>query len=127
MAVRLARQRRHDVGRADPAGVVPRARDVFAGDPARSAWHAELIGKLSRQTCTPDTARALADIWYQTDVRGALPSVQVSALLTAQISSDEGVADRQGSHCGSGITYVERGEYELKGVPDSWWLYTVGR
>ncbi len=28
---------------------------------------------------------------------------------------------------GSGITYVERGEYELKGVPDRWRLYAVTR
>ena len=28
---------------------------------------------------------------------------------------------------GSGITYVAHGEYQLKGVPDKWWLYAVAR
>jgi len=32
----------------------------------------------------------------------------------------------KGLVAGSGITFVERGEYELKGVPDRWRLYRVG-
>lgn len=48
------------------------------------------LGRLSRQTCTPDTARALADIWYQTDVRGALPAIQSPCLL---INTGESEAD----------------------------------
>jgi class 3 adenylate cyclase/pimeloyl-ACP methyl ester carboxylesterase len=52
-----------------------------------AAW----LGKLSRQTCTPDVARALAEIWYQTDVRGALPAIQAPSLL---IHTSETDADR---------------------------------
>ncbi len=37
--------------------------------------------KHSRHTATPDVARELTRIWYETDVRGALPSVQAPALL----------------------------------------------
>jgi class 3 adenylate cyclase/pimeloyl-ACP methyl ester carboxylesterase len=52
-----------------------------------AAW----LGKLSRQTCTPDTARELAEIWYQTDVRGALRAIQAPSLL---IDTSETNADR---------------------------------
>jgi class 3 adenylate cyclase len=31
----------------------------------------------------------------------------------------------KGLVAGSGITFEERGEHELKGVPDSWRLYAV--
>jgi class 3 adenylate cyclase len=39
------------------------------------------IVKQTRSACTPDVARELARIWYETDVRGVLPSVQVPTLL----------------------------------------------
>jgi pimeloyl-ACP methyl ester carboxylesterase len=35
----------------------------------------------SRNACTPDVASELARIWYETDVRGILPSVQTPTLL----------------------------------------------
>lgn len=35
----------------------------------------------SRNACTPDVARELSTIWFETDVRGVLPSVQVPTLL----------------------------------------------
>ena len=35
----------------------------------------------SRNACTPDVARELSRIWYDTDVRGVLPSVQTPTLL----------------------------------------------
>jgi class 3 adenylate cyclase/pimeloyl-ACP methyl ester carboxylesterase len=41
----------------------------------------EALAMISRNTCTPDVARELARIWYETDVRGVLPSVQVPSLL----------------------------------------------
>jgi class 3 adenylate cyclase len=44
---------------------------------------ARLAAKLSRHTATPDVARELARIWYETDIRALLPSVQVPALLMA--------------------------------------------
>jgi class 3 adenylate cyclase len=37
--------------------------------------------KLSRHTGTPDVARELSRIWYETDIRSILPSVNVPALL----------------------------------------------
>jgi class 3 adenylate cyclase len=40
--------------------------------------------KLSRHTCTPDVARELSRIWYETDIRSVLPSVNVPALLLDQ-------------------------------------------
>ena len=48
---------------------------------ALAADDAPLVSMLSRQTCTPDVARTLADIWYQTDVRGVLPAIQAPTLL----------------------------------------------
>jgi class 3 adenylate cyclase/pimeloyl-ACP methyl ester carboxylesterase len=58
----------------------------FIEDQALEAHHldpslAGFISKASRATCTPDVARALMDVWYQTDVRGALPAVQAPTLL----------------------------------------------
>jgi class 3 adenylate cyclase/pimeloyl-ACP methyl ester carboxylesterase len=41
-------------------------------------------GVMSRHTGTPDVARELDRIWYETDVRGVLPSVQAPALLIAR-------------------------------------------
>jgi len=42
-----------------------------------------IVGMLSRHTTTPDVALELTRIWHETDVRGALPSVQAPALLLA--------------------------------------------
>ena len=39
---------------------------------------------MSRHTATPDVARELDHIWYETDVRGVLPLVQAPALLVAR-------------------------------------------
>jgi hypothetical protein len=43
-------------------------------------WHA----KLGRHTVTPDVARELTRIWYETDIRAVLPAVKVPTLLLAQ-------------------------------------------
>ena len=40
-----------------------------------------LIAKASRNACTPDVARALARIWYESDVRAVLPAVQVPTVI----------------------------------------------
>jgi class 3 adenylate cyclase/pimeloyl-ACP methyl ester carboxylesterase len=40
-----------------------------------------MAGVMSRHTATPDMARELDHIWYETDVRAVLPSVHVPALL----------------------------------------------
>jgi hypothetical protein len=39
------------------------------------------VGVMSRHTATPDVARELSYIWYETDVRGVLPAVQTPTLL----------------------------------------------
>jgi pimeloyl-ACP methyl ester carboxylesterase len=39
------------------------------------------VAKLSRQTCTPDVALELSKIWWDTDIRPVLPTVQAPTLL----------------------------------------------
>ena len=52
---------------------------------AIAAW----MAKASRNACTPDVARALAQIWYDTDIRPVLPSIQVPTLIQAKAGSPE--------------------------------------
>ena len=44
-----------------------------------AAW----MARASRNACTPDVARTLAQIWYESDVRSVLPAVQVPTLILA--------------------------------------------
>jgi class 3 adenylate cyclase/pimeloyl-ACP methyl ester carboxylesterase len=44
---------------------------------------ADLLSKLSRQTCTPDVANELSRVWLDTDISDVLPSVRVPTLLLA--------------------------------------------
>ena len=62
-------------GQAFAAGWTSQRRDPTAT--ARS------MAKASRNACTPDVARSLAEIWYETDVRDVLPSVKVPTLIVA--------------------------------------------
>jgi class 3 adenylate cyclase len=48
-----------------------------------------LRGMQSRQTATPDVARELSRVWYETDVREVLRAVQVPTLLIALETADE--------------------------------------
>jgi class 3 adenylate cyclase len=41
----------------------------------------QAMARQSRNACTPDVARELSRIWYETDVRGVLSSVQTPTLL----------------------------------------------
>ena len=50
-------------------------------------WHA----KLARHTATPDVARELTRIWYETDIRAVLPTVNVPTLLLAQETGSSNV------------------------------------
>src|SRR6478672_422082 len=50
-----------------------------------AAW----MAKASRNACTPDVARALAQIWYETDIRALLPSIQVPTLIQVKADSPE--------------------------------------
>lgn len=43
-----------------------------------------MAGTMSRHTATPDVARELDRIWYETDVRAVLPSVRTPTLLIAR-------------------------------------------
>ena len=51
--------------------------------------------KLSRHTATPDVARELQRIWYETDIRPVLPSVNVPALLLDQHTTQSDVEETQ--------------------------------
>jgi class 3 adenylate cyclase/pimeloyl-ACP methyl ester carboxylesterase len=50
-------------------------------DPEGLTSDTPLMGMSSRHTGTPDVARELSRIWYETDVRAVLPSVQTRTLL----------------------------------------------
>jgi class 3 adenylate cyclase len=51
--------------------------------------------KLRRHTGTPDVARELTRIWYETDIRQVLPSVNVPALLLDQHATQSDVEKTQ--------------------------------
>jgi class 3 adenylate cyclase/pimeloyl-ACP methyl ester carboxylesterase len=51
--------------------------------------------KLSRHTVTPDVAKELTRIWYETDIRQVLPSVNVPALLLDQHTTQSDVEETQ--------------------------------
>jgi class 3 adenylate cyclase/pimeloyl-ACP methyl ester carboxylesterase len=55
------------------------------------SWYA----KLSRHTGTPDVARELNRIWYETDIRSVLPSVNVPTLLLDQHATPSDVEEAQ--------------------------------
>jgi class 3 adenylate cyclase len=52
-----------------------------------------IIAKQSRNACTPDVARSLAKIWYESDVRAVLPAVQVPTTI---LSMNQDEFDRVG-------------------------------
>jgi pimeloyl-ACP methyl ester carboxylesterase len=51
------------------------------------------MAKASRNACTPDVARALSQIWYESDVRGILPAVQVPTTILT-MGATESDSDR---------------------------------
>lgn len=55
------------------------------------SWYA----KLSRNTGTPDVARELTRIWYETDIRSVLPSVNVPTLLLDQQNTPSDLEETQ--------------------------------
>jgi class 3 adenylate cyclase len=62
---------------------------VFTEDEIRA------YAKLSRHTGTPDVAKELTRIWYETDIREVLPSVNVPALLLDQYATQSDVEEVQ--------------------------------
>jgi class 3 adenylate cyclase len=74
-------------GRAFVADEASRGNELSDGLETGSfaAW----MAKASRNACTPDVARALAQIWYDTDIRALLPSIQVPTLIQLKAHSSE--------------------------------------
>jgi class 3 adenylate cyclase len=54
-----------------------------------------MIGLLSRHTTTPDVARELARVWYETDIRDVLRAVRVPTLLLAHQEDEETVPEAE--------------------------------
>jgi len=74
-------------GRAFVSDEASKGNELSDGLEAGSfaAW----MAKASRNACTPDVARALAQIWYETDIRALLPSIQVPTLIQVKADSPE--------------------------------------
>ena len=72
------------------------------------------MAKASRNACTPDVARALAKIWYESDVRAILPAVQVPTLDPDVGSVDDDFA--RASYVASLIPGAE-----LREIPGDGW------
>ena len=64
------------------------SRDNMISDAAVAA-----MAKAARHACTPDVAKALSDLWLETDISGVLPAVQVPALLLVHGERDTGEAE----------------------------------
>jgi class 3 adenylate cyclase len=72
------------------------------------------MAKATRNACTPDVARDLAKIWYETDVRGVLSAIQVPTLL---LSHPERMDHFD---CAKYVTSLIPGA-ELKEIPGTVW------
>jgi class 3 adenylate cyclase len=74
-----------DLAALEHWGTSEYGRQFVEGQVPSADWFPEnavdLVGLQSRNACTPDVAQALSLIWYATDVRGILPSVQTPTLL----------------------------------------------
>jgi class 3 adenylate cyclase len=55
----------------------------------------QAYAKLSRHTGTPDVAREITRIWYETDIRAVLPSVNVPSLLLDPQATQSDVEETQ--------------------------------
>jgi class 3 adenylate cyclase/pimeloyl-ACP methyl ester carboxylesterase len=53
------------------------------------------VSLISRHTATPDVARELSRIWWETDIRGVLPSVQVPAMLASWAAVENDVREME--------------------------------
>ena len=62
--------------------------EVSRGNPLPDS-EAVFIAKASRNACTPDVARDLAKIWYESDVRSILPTVQVPTSILSMVAAGE--------------------------------------
>ena len=69
-------------------GFIELNADVMEGPWSEESYVAHLA-RITRRTCTPDVAEQLNRMWYESDVRGALPSIRVPTLLLV----DQGEGD----------------------------------
>lgn len=72
------------------------------------------MAKATRNACTPDVARELARIWYETDVRGVLSAVQVPTLILAH-------PDREDAFDRARDVASQIPGAELQGIPGRAW------
>ncbi len=85
----------------DGWGTVPWARAFvdLNSTVMRGPWATEeyirFLATASRRTCTPDVAKELMQVWYETDVRGVLPAIRAPMLLVR--SEDPGDMELAGS------------------------------
>ncbi len=73
------------------------------------------FAKASRNACTPDVARELSKIWYETDVRSILPAVQVPTSIQTYPARND-VDSARARYVASLIPGVELLEMPGKGV-----------
>lgn len=62
---------------------------MVMGGPWATDEYARFITRASRRTCTPDVAKELTRVWYDTDVRGVLPTIQAPMLLVTSSDGDD--------------------------------------
>jgi class 3 adenylate cyclase len=65
----------------------------------------DFIVKSARHACTPDVAKELSSIWYDTDVRSVLPAVQAPTLLLIHGGREETLAEAE--HIASMMPHAE--------------------
>ena len=64
---------------------------MVMGGPWATEEYIRFVASASRRTCTPDVAKELTRLWYDTDVRGVIPAIQAPMLLVST-ADDEDVA-----------------------------------
>jgi class 3 adenylate cyclase/pimeloyl-ACP methyl ester carboxylesterase len=81
-------------------GFIELNADAMEGPYSAEDYVAQLA-RIMRRTCTPDVAEQLNRMWYETDVRGVLPSIQVPTLLLVdEVEADLNLA-KIGAHVAS--------------------------
>jgi class 3 adenylate cyclase/pimeloyl-ACP methyl ester carboxylesterase len=86
-------------------GFIELNADAMEGPWSEESYVAYLA-RITRRTCTPDVAEQLNRMWYESDVRGALPSIHVPTLLLV----DQGEGD---------LNLLTIGEYVASLIPDA--------
>jgi class 3 adenylate cyclase len=81
-------------------GFIELNADVMEG-PWSEDRYVALLARVMRRTCTPDVAEQLNRMWYETDVRGALPSIRVPTLLLVDQENGDLNAATIGRHVAS--------------------------